>query len=179
MFPDLPLIHWCVLALFLLVASALDFGWRRVPNWLTVGLLCYGLAARALAGGLPSAGWGLLGALVGLGMLLLPFARGWIGGGDVKLLAACGGWLGPLHTLWAALAASLAGGGIAAVYLLRSPAAIRRSVLNNLLTTLLLRRAPEAEPRPEKHAPPYAPAIALGTLVIVFVEARILALLQS
>jgi len=53
------------------------------------------------------------GWVVGL-MLFLPlFALRGIGGGDVKLLAAIGAWLGPVPTIWVALFTALAGGVLA------------------------------------------------------------------
>lgn len=71
----------------------------RLPNRLTVTIfLCF--LALALAVSMPLA---MLGENIscGLAMLLVGFfmfSRGWIGGGDAKLLAAIAAWLG-----WSAL----------------------------------------------------------------------------
>jgi prepilin peptidase CpaA len=52
----------------------------------------------------------LSGWAVGL-MLFLPFfLLGGMGGGDVKLLAALGAWIGPGDVIWLAIYTSLAGG---------------------------------------------------------------------
>jgi prepilin peptidase CpaA len=49
-------------------------------------------------------------------LLFLPFflLRG-MGGGDVKLLAGIGAWLGPADTLWLAAYSALAGGALGVV----------------------------------------------------------------
>ncbi len=46
---------------------------------------------------------------------MLPFALGGLGGGDVKLLAALGAWLGPGDVLWLSLYTGVAGGVMALV----------------------------------------------------------------
>jgi prepilin peptidase CpaA len=84
----------------LVVAAGIDARSRRIPNWLTVSLLAAGLVRSAMWGSaagvaVPGIGMALLGMLVG-GMLLIPqFALRAVGGGDVKLFAALGAWLGP------------------------------------------------------------------------------------
>jgi prepilin peptidase CpaA len=173
---ELPLFYWSLLAAGLVAASVADLRRRRVPNWLTVGILFGGLLARLLMGGPHGAFTGLAGAGVGLLVLLLPFSRDWVGGGDVKLLAACGGWLGPLLVLEAVLVGAVAGGIISVTCLLRSPAALRREMLLNLKMTYLARRAPDVAlaGRPLRLNPPYAPALALGTLLAVLDHAQIL-----
>jgi prepilin peptidase CpaA len=47
--------------------------------------------------------------LVGFGILVIPFALNAIGGGDVKMLAAIGAWLGPIPTAQVYAVAGIAG----------------------------------------------------------------------
>ena len=92
-----------------------DLGYRRIPNALTFGSAA-GAFGYFLAGeGLRGLGWSIGGWAVGLLMFLPFFALRGIGGGDVKLLAALGAWLGPGSAVWLALFAALAGGPLALV----------------------------------------------------------------
>ncbi|MYE83791.1 MAG: fimbrial protein, partial [Gammaproteobacteria bacterium] len=82
-----------------LVATALaDWRCRLVPQW-SVAVLASGWAVAAVAapdllGGAPLAGaaCGAFALVAGLALR----AAGWLGGGDVKLAAALGLWLGPV-----------------------------------------------------------------------------------
>ena len=98
-----------------LAACVTDLRTRRVPNVLTLGAATAAVAFHAAS----HAGSGLLFAVLGWGVGLLMFLplfvlRG-IGGGDVKLLAALGAWLGPSLVLWVAAFAAIAGGVFALV----------------------------------------------------------------
>ena len=86
---------WISAAAVAVAAGVLDWRFRRIPNWLTVSGLIAGTALNTALfgwGGLKSS---LLGAGLGLG-LLLPF---WfirsLGAGDWKLAGALGACLGP------------------------------------------------------------------------------------
>jgi prepilin peptidase CpaA len=58
-------------------------------------------------------GWCVAGWLVGLLLFLPLFALRAMGGGDVKLLAAFGAWLGPALVCWVAVYGAIAGGALA------------------------------------------------------------------
>src|ERR1700733_9397059 len=87
-----------VLAGAVLLAAAA--GWadlrsRRIPNWLTVPALSIGIIANTVLSGWPGLKASLLGAALGLA-LLLPFVllRS-LGAGDWKLAGALGAFTGP------------------------------------------------------------------------------------
>ncbi len=86
------------LLLMLAIAAVLDCRTRRIPNWLTLGLLGLGLLRGMLLPWLGLAEFGLgealLGALAGFALSVPLFAIGARGGGDAKLYIACGAWLG-------------------------------------------------------------------------------------
>ena len=87
-----------------LAGCATDITSRRIPNALTLPAVGVGVAAHAVAGGLPEASAALLGGLVGLAVFFPIFALGGLGGGDVKLMAALGAWIGwPARSCWTAL----------------------------------------------------------------------------
>ena len=90
-------------------ACVTDIQSRRIPNWLTFGAAGAAIVFHTIFEGgggfvLATTGW-LVGALI----MFLPFALRGLGGGDVKLLAALGAWLGPSNALWLALYAGCAG----------------------------------------------------------------------
>ncbi|HEX3353576.1 MAG TPA: A24 family peptidase [Terriglobales bacterium] len=104
---------WMLAAIPAVIAGWTDWHSRRIPNWLTVSALLTGIGINTLAmgwGGLKEA---LLGAGLGLG-LLLPFVllRS-LGGGDWKLVGALGAFLGPARLIVVLLAAILAAGVMA------------------------------------------------------------------
>lgn len=80
-----------VCALLLLVLCAYwDIRYRRIPNWATLPGVALGLGLNGLFLGWQGLKTSGLGLLVGFGALLVLFVLGWMGGGDVKLMAAVG-----------------------------------------------------------------------------------------
>ncbi|HUB10737.1 MAG TPA: A24 family peptidase [Acetobacteraceae bacterium] len=148
----------------LLLSAALhDFAARTVPNGLTAVLAFVGIALRALAGSL------LPGLLVGVIVFVLAavcWRRGWMGGGDVKLLAATALVVPPALALSFVTAVALCGGVLSLGYLLAprfvAPPGTERP-------HSLLARAVRAERwRIRRGGPlPYACAIAAGGLIIL------------
>src|SRR5690606_35662753 len=128
-------LNTCAFLLLVAAAAWLDVRTGRIPNLLTVGGLAAALALRALLGPDPVLP-GLAGAGIALAFGLPLFALRGLGGGDVKLLAAVGAFLGPGRLIMALLAAGVAGGVLAVAV------ALRRGVLLPALlgTGGLLRR---------------------------------------
>jgi len=100
------------LAALLVTLLAAFFDGRRgaIPRWVSLPFLVLAplLHALALAGkhgpyGLPGPVWGallsLLGAALCASVPYLLFRFGWVGGGDVKVLASLGALLGPHDAL--------------------------------------------------------------------------------
>ena len=95
--PDKPAVLQAVIfALLLCAASVTDLTKRIVPNW-----LCLGIAGVSVIGFTPVK---LLGILIALPFLLAAVFFGGMGGGDIKLMAACGLVLGLSKGLLAAMA---------------------------------------------------------------------------
>lgn len=105
-----------------------DLRERRVPNALTAGGLALALMLGAL-GGWEGLGAAAAGAGIALAVGLPVFLAGGLGGGDVKLLAAVGAFLGPSELPVALLAIALTGGLLAAVEVVRR-GAVRRTLVN-------------------------------------------------
>ncbi|MGD8394534.1 MAG: A24 family peptidase [Candidatus Eiseniibacteriota bacterium] len=95
------------------LALATDLADRTIPNALTLPAVVLGLVAQCVVHGPGGLVIGLLGVLIGAGLLLGPFVAGFMGAGDVKLMAALGALLGPLGALAVVLIASLTAGCLA------------------------------------------------------------------
>src|SRR5439155_8884501 len=93
----------------LVIAAAVDWRTRRIPNWLTVLMMLSGIAGSFLPGRIASPGQAMLGMVVGFAIPFVLFAMGALGGGDVKLLAGAGAWLGPIMIGKIFLAAAIVG----------------------------------------------------------------------
>ena len=147
---------WLASLLFLLLAlAALEDLWRlEINNWLCGALAAGAFLAVAMNGPVGGLWQNLLlfAAVLGFGTLL--FARGWMGGGDIKLLAACSLWF-ELDQGWKMLVAVAIAGGLETllIMLLRSlpwPPSLRNRLL-------ILKRGEEI---------PYGVAIAAGVALI-------------
>jgi prepilin peptidase CpaA len=112
---------WLAVILYvLLVIAALEDGWRMRIGNLTSGAIAIGaFVAIALDG--PIVGlWQNLLLFVGvLAIGTVFFSRSWMGGGDVKLLAAGGLWC-DFSTGWKMLVAVALAGGLETILILLS-----------------------------------------------------------
>ncbi len=109
-----------------LVSDALTM---KIPNRISIGLVAL-YPAWIIATGFPL-DQVLMPAALACGMLVagfIAFDRGWIGGGDAKMLAAITLWSGPALLLPMLLVTTLAGGVMATGAIL-SEAMRRRAVL--------------------------------------------------
>jgi prepilin peptidase CpaA len=89
-------------------AAIADIRTRKIPN-----VLCGALAAAAVAVSVPH-GWAAVAATVAIILAVFTagtfaFERGWLGGGDVKLLAACSGFAGYPGSITLILYVAIAG----------------------------------------------------------------------
>jgi prepilin peptidase CpaA len=158
----MPTILAAAAILLLLAAACYDVATRLIPDRISLGLLCLGIAARL------DLGWSALAvslcvALLVAMVLVLLHARGIIGGGDVKLVVALAVGLPPLATIDFLQATLLAGGGLGLVYLLLARLPVPRptplqagAAMPRRLLAMECRRIRRRGPLP------YAVAIALG-----------------
>ena len=109
-------------------AAIRDLASYEIPNWLSLAIAADFLAA-ALAGSpdLAVIGWHLSAGLAVLLVGALLFARGMLGGGDAKLLAACAVWVGWSGLPQFFLVVSVAGGLLALLILCFRRAGLPRS----------------------------------------------------
>lgn len=148
----------------LLCGAALhDVAARTVPNGLAAAVAVCGAVAQAAQGGL---GWSLGAGLAVFVAAALMWRRGWMGGGDVKLLGAAA-LLVPAGSVPSMLAVTaLAGGALALPYALarrrlRRPRGVRPAWLVSRAWRVERWRLGRGGPMP------YAVAIAFGALFVL------------
>jgi prepilin peptidase CpaA len=162
------LLHSIVLfaaATALLFAAAHDVAVRTVPNWVSLIVAVSGLGLQALDGQLVR---GLFAGAVVFAAAWYCWRRGWIGGGDVKLLTACVLLVPPTLVPELLLGTGIAGGILALSYLALAPLLPGSSAPR---PANLLRRVWRAERRRIHRglSLPYSCAIAAGVLLTLSV----------
>jgi prepilin peptidase CpaA len=150
---------WWPTLIVLGVATITDLRSRRIPNWLVLPFLPLGIAVSAWFGHWHGVVQSLEGAGLGIVIFGILYWKFGMGAGDVKLCAAIGAWIGPSQFLIAVLMTGLAGGLVILIWAVCRTAlrvvgrrTREQASLGNLMETKM----------------PYAPAIAIGTLVSFF-----------
>jgi prepilin peptidase CpaA len=160
---------WVLPALVAVIAGYTDYRWRRIPNWLTVPGLVLGIAVNSIARGWAGTKESLLGAGLGL-LILLPFVlvRS-LGAGDWKLVGALGAFLGPQHLI-TVLFATLLIAGVMALVLIIWKKRVRQTLRNigRLLAALVSLHLPEKDvslDNPEALKIPFGIALAISMIL--------------
>ena len=141
----LPWSFQVMLVLLVALAAGFDIRYRRIPNWLVVIGMVWGLGMNAFLFEWP----GLKMALIGIGLAFLVYfplflLRG-MGAGDVKLMMAIGALIGPANWFLLFLVTGILGGVVAVAVLIWRRSA-RRTFYNVffILGEMLRLRAPYA-----------------------------------
>ena len=137
---------WVLAMVVALVAGVLDWRSRRIPNWLTVSGLVAGIVVNTAFAGSSGVKAALLGALVGLAMLLpLVLVRS-LGAGDWKLTGALGAFLGPRQLVLVLVSSFLLAGVMALVVVIWT-GRLKQTLVNmaRMLGAFVSLRMPPAE----------------------------------
>ncbi|WP_321470819.1 prepilin peptidase [uncultured Paludibaculum sp.] len=171
----LPLPVQGALAALVLIAAFCDIRSRNIPNWLTVGGVVAGLALHPYLAGW--AGLKFSGGGFGLAVLMfIPlFVLRWLGGGDVKLMAAVGALAGAYNLFIIFIMDAILGGAVALIAVLfRKRGAKTLKNIGRMITALFRGRKPFEE-SPELEAGseesmgmPRAVTIAVATLLVLW-----------
>jgi prepilin peptidase CpaA len=164
---------WWPTVVVLGVATFTDLRSRRIPNWLVLPFFVLGFIVSGWMHGWRGMGDSLAGAALGLLIYGVLFWMGGMGAGDVKLCAAIGAWIGPHQLMFAVVITGMVGGLMVLCW------ALFGGFIGELFTgagNLVFGwkqrggvRDPEmAISNPLKRKIPYAPAIAIGTLISFF-----------
>lgn len=153
-----------VVLLVSLAAAATDVATRRIPNALTVPLAVVGLGVNAAQGWHAlAASAGIMAAVLAVG--IVAHASGWMGGGDVKLLAAGAGTLNYPDGFSFVLYTCLAGGVVALIAGVFAGRLTR--VVHSALAMTSSLAAGAAPPHPVSGVKvPYGIAIAAGAVLV-------------
>ncbi len=176
--------NWTVwfVTVVLIVAAVIDGAILKVPNWLTFPFIICGwihctlhgatTGESALWGGLSGLGYSLLGTFVGMMLLLVLRNVGGMGGGDVKLLAGVGAWLGTVITLYAFAATTIVGGVMAMFMIWKSGNWVKHyaMALQILEEWKTVRKPSELskiarERKPTMYLLPYGIPMAIGSII--------------
>jgi prepilin peptidase CpaA len=157
-------------AVMVAVAGAFnDVRSARIPNKLTYNAILAAIVARTVLLGLPGVKSCGVGILIAGGLFAVLFVLGAMGGGDLKMMAAIGAWVGGTHILTVVIAIGLAGGVLALASTIFSRNTFQ--TVRNIVRLIAYRFTSGLQPHPEMNiqAPgskrvPFGLAIALGTL---------------
>lgn len=166
-------IAWWPTLIVLVIATFTDLRSRRIPNWLNFPFMIAGVAVSGWLHGWSGIGYSLAGLALGGLLFGVLSMMGGMGMGDVKLCAAIGAWVGPGQLMVALVLTGIVGGIMALVW------AACGGFLGELFSGAgdlvfgLKKRGLRPHPElvldnPLTRKMPYAPAIAIGTLVSFF-----------
>ncbi len=117
--------EYLLFALFLIFpaamvfAGSMDLFTMTIPNRISIGMIIGFLVAAPFSSlSLTAFLWHLAAGATMLVVGILMFSRGWLGGGDAKLLAAASLWLGFERLFEYLLYVAMAGGALAFLILL-------------------------------------------------------------
>lgn len=162
--------YFLVGAVLVALAGAVnDVRTARIPNKLTYSALLSALILRTALLGVSGLKSGGIGLVISGGLFLLLFAIGAMGGGDLKLMAAVGAWVGSTQVATLILAAAMAG-GILAVGRMISGKSVSRTLRNTVhLVSYRLTSGMQQHPElnvqsSDSQRVPFGVAIAVGAL---------------
>jgi Flp pilus assembly protein protease CpaA len=165
-----PVYHLGLATFLLLVAAGWDAWKRRIPNALNAILGLSGLWAQANGRGLVAVAHGLGAALLTIALLWIPWLKGRIGGGDVKMAGAAAVWMGISGLPVYLLTIALAGGLVAAVCYALSARSTRREIRENLAAAAVTSSLPAIPIKggAGRVSVPYGVAVAIAAAVVLW-----------
>jgi prepilin peptidase CpaA len=161
------------LFVYLALAVGFDLRTRRIPNVISGPALLVGLVLNAAQSGTAGLLASLGGAALCIGILLLPFAAGGIGGGDLKMMATVGAFVGPRIAVMGLVIGMIVGGIIMSVHLarlgrLRDTLASLTAMVAVAATTRSLEPMTVRTDTVNAVSLPYSVPLAFGTVLAVF-----------
>jgi prepilin peptidase CpaA len=159
-----------LLLVVLSISVYTDLKSRRIYNKLIYPSLILAMITHLIINGFDGFVVSLIGFLVGLSLLILPFFLGGIGAGDVKLLALIGALKGWVFVLYTGIYMAIIGGVMALMILAFGKGMFKKFAIflyglkNRHNMSYLFNR---------KKTYPYGVAIALGAILAFILEGRV------
>ena len=138
-----------VLLVVLIPSLYYDLVQSRIPNFLTLSGMVFGILAAFLLGSPGQIQGHLFGLVLGFGFFYILYLFGWVGGGDVKLMGAIGSLKGVVFLINVLIYTSILGGLIALLFL--GKALFKKEKIRHLKV-------------------PYGTAICLGTFLSLAIQ---------
>ena len=162
--------------MFLVVAAGYDLMTRRIPNWLTAPGIVAGIGINWYFGNVSQS---LMGFGAAFGIYFLLFALRARGGGDVKLMAAVGAFVG-LQLWWPIFIVTSILGGVVVLLSLACNGGLAKAMenVNKILGSLGRFKAPHSEhpeldvAHPQAKTMPHGAVIAIATIGYLLWVAR-------
>ena len=162
-----------MLIVLLSIIAVYDLIYGRISNKMILAVTGCGLLYMLIGQGFQGLIQGMLGIVLGLALLVVPYALGGMAAGDVKLMGAVGAFLGPAGVFVAFLYSAVAGGLYALVLILAGrTGGFPRRLWETLKTFYLVGKFHFERPAGTGHAPgiKYGVAIAAGTILYIVLE---------
>lgn len=166
-------VAWWPTLILLVLVSITDLRSRRIPNWLVLPFLGAGLVVSGWLHGWQGIGKSLAGVALAIVICGTFYWLGGLGAGDLKLCAAIGAWIGPHQLFIAQVATGIVGGIWVLVWAVYAGFASDLFKSTGDLLFGWVKRGSLRHPdmtldNPLRRKMPYAPAIAIGTLLSFF-----------
>ncbi len=107
-----------LLVILLIIVSYKDMKYKIIPNKYTIPAIVSGFVLMTIHGGFAGLQNSFYGFLLGFLIFLIPVLVGFMGAGDLKLMAAIGALKGFIFTFNSLVAAGIAGGILVIVYVI-------------------------------------------------------------
>ncbi|WP_110933729.1 A24 family peptidase [Paenibacillus bouchesdurhonensis] len=160
---------------FILLAAAFvtDIRTMKIPNTITITGTLLGTAYHVITNGGQGFVFSAKGAAVGFGIMAILYVVRAVGGGDVKLFAAIGAWVGVPLTLSMLLYSIVAAGCIGILILICRREVVMRlgAVLRSVIGIIVLRSASPVQALTAKDKPltfPFMLAVLPGSIMAVY-----------
>lgn len=148
----------CFLIAVAITSAFFDIKFRRVPNWITFGVFFFMLGLSLITLKLNIILNCLGGFFIGIILLIIPFALGGMGAGDVKLLGAIGSIVGIKGIINIFFYTAFIGLITGLIYFIKRP---------DRLKYFLITKQPLIE-SDSKQKIPYAVVILIGVLIYIY-----------